>query len=279
MKMPHLFYKRRKGFAHAAYLSILLTLSVLTDLRPVYAMPQTAADTVTFAIPDTITGAPADTVSIPLLLKRNGATLISLGAVLKATNGLLSFVDFTPGPIIPGQLFEVNPIAPDSIRLAFINFGDGPISQDGVLASFRFRISPSANASAVSELRLSELSASNADFNAVVAQGISGKVTVQPLTSIEEDALRFPKDFALSQNYPNPFNPKTIIKYGIPRRAAVRIEIFDMLGKRVRILIDGIHEAGTYEVEFEAKGLSSGLYVYKLTAPGVVATRKMVLIK
>jgi hypothetical protein len=94
-----------------------------------------------------------------------------------------------------------------------------------------------------------------------------------------ERGSRLPETFVLMQNYPNPFNPVTTIKYGIPHKSRVKIEVFNMLGKRVAILRDEIHQPGYYEVKFNSPGLSSGIYLYKLTAPGFVATRKMLQVK
>ena len=89
-----------------------------------------------------------------------------------------------------------------------------------------------------------------------------------------------PTSFSLSQNYPNPFNPNTTISYAIAKRGLVRLTIYDILGKEIRILVSEYQEAGQYDVDFDVKGLSSGVYFYKLqVGDGYVDSKKMVLMK
>jgi hypothetical protein len=89
----------------------------------------------------------------------------------------------------------------------------------------------------------------------------------------------FTNDFRLSQNYPNPFNPSTIIEYQIPQLSFVTIKVYDALGKEVVTLINEEKPAGIHEVNFEPKDLTSGLYLYKISAGGFEQTRKMLLLK
>jgi hypothetical protein len=86
-----------------------------------------------------------------------------------------------------------------------------------------------------------------------------------------------PASPVLYQNYPNPFNPSTTIRYSIPRRASVRLSVFNMLGQQVAMLVEGEHEAGSYDVRFDAAGLASGVYFCRLVADGVVAVKKLVI--
>jgi hypothetical protein len=101
--------------------------------------------------------------------------------------------------------------------------------------------------------------------------------TVQVSTSIERTDL--PAGFILSQNYPNPFNPSTVIRFGLPETADVRIEVYDLAGRRVAVLTDGSRTAGWHTVTFEGSALSSGVYVYRLQAGDFVQSRKLVLLK
>jgi hypothetical protein len=73
-----------------------------------------------------------------------------------------------------------------------------------------------------------------------------------------------PKSYTLMQNYPNPFNPSTVIRYGLPERSNVKLEIFNDLGQRVAILIDNEREAGYHEITFDATHLPSGVCIYRL---------------
>lgn len=88
-----------------------------------------------------------------------------------------------------------------------------------------------------------------------------------------------PVEFELVQNYPNPFNPSTIISFTIPQESTVKLTIFNMLGEQVALLVNEVRSAGSYEVEFNASNLSSGMYLYRVEAGNLIATKKMTLIK
>jgi hypothetical protein len=88
-----------------------------------------------------------------------------------------------------------------------------------------------------------------------------------------------PEEFAILQNYPNPFNPSTTIRYGLPQRSHVTLTVFNALGQQVAQLVSGEQEAGYHEVRFDASGLSSGVYLYRLRAGDFVQTRKLLLIR
>jgi hypothetical protein len=93
--------------------------------------------------------------------------------------------------------------------------------------------------------------------------------------------------FVLEQNYPNPFNPSTKIKYNIPSVIAsgttqsqfVSLKIYNVLGSEVATLVNEERPAGSYEIEFDASSLSSGIYFYKLQAGTFVETKKMILLR
>lgn len=88
-----------------------------------------------------------------------------------------------------------------------------------------------------------------------------------------------PKVFALEQNYPNPFNPTTTIRYSIPVKGFVNLSIFNVLGEKISDLINKEVEAGTYEVNFNALNLPSGVYFYRLESGSFTSIKKMMLIK
>ena len=94
-----------------------------------------------------------------------------------------------------------------------------------------------------------------------------------------EGTEEVPREFALEQNYPNPFNPATHIRYAVPQASPVRLEVFDMLGRLVAVLVDEQKAAGTYEVVFDASSLSSGVYLYKMTGDGFSQTKTLTLVK
>ena len=86
-------------------------------------------------------------------------------------------------------------------------------------------------------------------------------------------------NFVLFQNYPNPFNPVTKIKYSIPQTSKVQIKVYDALGTEIAVLVSEEKPAGSYEVDFNGSGLTSGIYFYQLRVENFVETKKMVLMK
>jgi len=91
--------------------------------------------------------------------------------------------------------------------------------------------------------------------------------------------VTIPLEFALEQNYPNPFNPSTVIKYYIPEKAFVSLFVYNLLGKKVAALVNGIKKAGRYEVTFNASNLPSGVYIYSLKGGSFNSVKKMILMK
>lgn len=115
-----------------------------------------------------------------------------------------------------------------------------------------------------------------------IRAGIGGKfkVTYAPnVSAIAEEALGKASDFALLQNYPNPFNPSTTIKFRIPGQSHVSLKVFDILGNEVADLIHEELSAGSYEKKFVAGGLASGVYIYRLQAGNMQASKKFVILK
>jgi hypothetical protein len=90
---------------------------------------------------------------------------------------------------------------------------------------------------------------------------------------------QLPGRYALDQNYPNPFNPSTVVSYQLPAASDVRLVVYDVIGREVAVLVNEQQSPGTYNVRFDASGLASGLYFYRLTAGNFVQARKMLLMK
>jgi hypothetical protein len=94
-----------------------------------------------------------------------------------------------------------------------------------------------------------------------------------------EDEESMPDDYVLSQNYPNPFNPATTIKYQLPEASHVSLKIFNVMGELVQVLIDEEKPAGYHRAYFNAAGLSSGVYFYRICAGSYKDVKKMILTK
>jgi hypothetical protein len=97
------------------------------------------------------------------------------------------------------------------------------------------------------------------------------------VTGIENNST--PAGYKLYNNYPNPFNPSTTIKYEIPEKTFISLIVYDNLGRTVETLQNGYQNAGAYEVVFNGKNLSSGVYYYSFSAGDILETRKMILLK
>ncbi len=98
----------------------------------------------------------------------------------------------------------------------------------------------------------------------------SDEIKVNVFTNIE---------FTLHQNYPNPFNPSTTIGYFLPAATHVTLKVFSSSGEEIAELVNGYKEPGEHEVEFNADNLSSGVYVYRISAGDYTALKKMILLK
>jgi hypothetical protein len=118
----------------------------------------------------------------------------------------------------------------------------------------------------------------------------SGVWRVLVPTSVKEVGGASPQSFSLEQNYPNPFNPSTRIRFSIADRneregengrrgegASVTLKVFDVLGREVATLVNGNLNAGSYEATFDAHGMASGVYFYRLSTADFVTTRRMLL--
>jgi hypothetical protein len=109
--------------------------------------------------------------------------------------------------------------------------------------------------------------------------GLGGLVPEASATSTEPTTQSLPEGFSLSQNYPNPFNPVTTIGFEVPESARVRLSVFDLLGREVAVLVDGLLQAGLHRVQFDAQDLPSGTYIYRLSTPMASMTNRLSLLK
>lgn len=107
--------------------------------------------------------------------------------------------------------------------------------------------------------------------------GINGNTLARPIS--EGVAGSIPSAFTLDQNYPNPFNPSTVIAYGLPEAASVSLVVYNMRGAAVANLVNDYQTAGSYQVDFNASELSSGTYIYVLSANGVQSIKRFSLMK
>jgi hypothetical protein len=99
------------------------------------------------------------------------------------------------------------------------------------------------------------------------------------ITSVRQFSTEVPLHFELAQNYPNPFNPTTTIVFSLPSRSFVSLKVFDAIGKEVSTLVSEELVVGTYSQQWDATGLSSGVYFYRLHAGAFIETKRLLLLK
>jgi len=97
--------------------------------------------------------------------------------------------------------------------------------------------------------------------------------------SVDNQVSEIPSSYNLSQNYPNPFNPSTSINYSLVEDGFVKLAVYNMLGEEVAKLVNTQQKAGRYEVNFNATGLASGVYVYRMETANFITSRKLVFVK
>lgn len=145
------------------------------------------------------------------------------------------------------------------IRL--INCRINNISRDNILSN-------------IQNLGLNSVTIENMEY-----QKIMFPVQEDPTNMQKTGRLIFPETKQLLQNYPNPFNPSTIIMFTVPQFSPVKLEVYDLSGKKIATLVNESKKAGQYMVYFNGSHLGSGMYIYKLVVAGQSETRKMVLLK
>ena len=125
------------------------------------------------------------------------------------------------------------------------------------------------------------------DFNGLLATATDSEGNTSEYSDLEavsfevanEDETGQPASYELLPNYPNPFNPTTYITYTVPTQSTVEITLHDALGREVKTLVYGPHQAGLHRLNFDASGLSSGVYFYRMRADNFVATRSLTITK
>jgi uncharacterized lipoprotein YddW (UPF0748 family) len=116
----------------------------------------------------------------------------------------------------------------------------------------------------------------------MINRKLSPDVIISGIEDQNISTVTLPDNFTLSQNYPNPFNSSTIIRYSInspDNSAKVILKVYDVLGKETAVLLDTEQAEGSYEIRFNAEGLSSGIYLYQLNVNGLTQTKKLILLR
>ena len=179
-----------------------------------------------------------------------------------------------------------NVVSSGDIKLRSHPFVNGPLSFD----SLKFKFLDTARTLILAAKTSSSASGQN------ISLGITDTNQVQAYYTTFPFSINFPfgtstgisgnnvndLSYSLEQNYPNPFNPVTVIRYTVPKDGLVKVRVYDALGKEVALLVNGTKQRGSYSIEFDGndfKGISSGIYYYKMEAGDFTDIKKMVLVK
>ena len=120
---------------------------------------------------------------------------------------------------------------------------------------------------------------SNSAGDSVFTYLIRAYVSVSNPAGVKQTVELTPREFSLSQNFPNPFNPSTKIRYVLPSQSYVSLKVYDLLGKEIATLVDGVQSAGEQSIDFTAYNIPSGIYFYTLRAGNFIETKKMIVLK
>ncbi|MFZ4619525.1 MAG: T9SS type A sorting domain-containing protein [Bacteroidota bacterium] len=220
-------------------------------------------------------GAAGDTVRIPVIA--SGILGMSgLRMMIELDGKKLQFLNVRTAPSTRSFTILQTNIGQSMVSVEMNGSGNVMIDSAAIL-ELSVIVEPQATGAAFVKFQNAQIVSGSAQLLSV-RNIFDGLISLTPL-SAGETADPLPKSYALSQNYPNPFNPVTRIQYRIPTEGRVVIKVFDLLGREVRTLIDDDKIAGTYEVDFDARNCSSGMYLYTIRSGEFSASRKMILLK
>jgi hypothetical protein len=196
------------------------------------------------------------------------------GHVFKTTNGGANWTDITGNlPDVPHQSVCIDPLYPQNVYVGS-DLGVYVTTNSGA-NWYEFRTGmPYA---LVFDLKVvypaRKLRAATHGSGAYQRDLVPNPVGITPIGS------EVPKEFKLSQNYPNPFNPSTKIRFAVAKQSNVKITVYDITGRLITTLVNENLRPSNYEIKFDAGGISSGVYFYRLETSGFADTKKMVIVK
>lgn len=217
--------------------------------------------------------APGSLVEIPVRIN-NGNNLFSFEGTFNFDETLLEFNSIQWQPIVSSFMKEYRQIG---TKIYFAGAGLDKLNniQGEVVAKLYFTVKPNPTQNhtqvTLEKFRMNE--------NPVVLNAAASGVSI--ITGVENETGA-PVVYALGQNYPNPFNPSTTIKYALPQEGRVVLELYDIMGKKVALLLDENKEPGYHSIQFnttDIKGLTSGVYFYRINAGSFIDTKKLMLMK
>ena len=190
---------------------------------------------------------------------------------------------------VNGSILATNPNTPLAEKAKLNNFYIALYNENDPLKASAILKDVESNSSLSTPMEISDAEHALSFYvisDSTTAQSSSGSVsastqsksgTMEKSTAVVKENI--PKDFGLSQNYPNPFNPTTKIDFQLPKDSPVTLKVYDVLGRQVMTLVDQYEPEGYHSVVFDASGLGSGVYIYKLSAGDFNQIKRMVVIK
>jgi hypothetical protein len=153
------------------------------------------------------------------------------------------------------------------------NFAFSAVVRDTTVADTTVTLSTPLTANTVYYWRVNAMdTAGISAYSAVAVFATGTTLNVNEITEL-------PKEFELLQNYPNPLNPTTIISYQLPVNSFVTLNVYDVIGREVRTLVNGPKASGSYTIQFDGSDLPSGVYFYRLRAGDFTSVKKLILLK
>ncbi|MDD5231624.1 MAG: cohesin domain-containing protein [Candidatus Marinimicrobia bacterium] len=210
---------------------------------------------------------PGDLIEVPLVLS-NGNNILSFEGSITYNPQYLTFDSLNWSELVDGFSIEIN-ANPGEIKFA----GAGSVSDggEGIFSTIKFKASENFVETVVA---LKKLRWNENDMLIDVDSTILSK-----FVDINEDQHNVPKEYALDQNYPNPFNPTTTISYQLPKSSFVKLYVYDVNGRLVETLVNEQKNAGYYSIIWNAKNVSSGVYLYRIDAGDFSSIKKCIFIK
>jgi hypothetical protein len=203
-------------------------------------------------------------VTIPVI--NNGDSLVHDLVAYAVNSTIQGTLQINGGP--PGFAVRLTASNPDS--------GQSYDMADALTGAFSI---PVSNKVYNFDLNPTELGGEYIRPNVTAHPGDTGVIFNVTTTGVDDGPAGLPRGFALGQNYPNPFNPATTIPYELPERSDVLLTVYDVLGRQVATLVREIQEPGAKTVVFDAAGLPSGVYNYRIVAKGFTDVKTMTVIR
>jgi hypothetical protein len=185
---------------------------------------------------------------------------------------------------IPGENNTPLAVSPDG-KLWFANFGSTTTSTYGLcwFDGTNFGIFPQQQTGGLPHAQIYDLEVKTIHngyelWISCASRGVA-VLTVETSVTNQEEIKNSPTDFVLQQNFPNPFNPSTKIGFNLPDRNFVTLKVYNVLGSEILTLLNEDMSAGYYQIDFNAEGLTSGVYFYTLSTHNFTSTKKMIILR